>query len=575
MPAAHELTVTQKVPRPLTIEWREDTPTGTKLLAARSYPVERVIKLPVLAAGTRIVRFRRESAAPLTAVVSKSDSAYALEPPSAGAEVYIALRRSLSAPASVVLSSSDKSSDVSIPVARDHAIAMTKLDGPATVTGMFAGGVKSRTVPIRLSQNATTEVSQFPKEESGGAEIAADSSVCTEHRDATFIVYGDETRKRLIAEYPVTSVKRCTVHVEGLAPGSHRAEVQEHGTVIVHGTFAIKANEIASAFLEPYGVRVSGVATYGKDSPASDVTLEFTPGRNAQSVGKLEARTDTFGKFSIELPAPDSYAISFRASDFVSLPVTTREFAEGNHTVLLELPGTQLTIKLVYPPGKEQLAAQLQMSGPQPMNAPLVGTELRLPGLLEGDYRISATAGPMISEPQNVTLTAGGAPTTVELTMEEGGGVLTLTDSGGRPVSNARVLAGARQLVEQSPGRYGLEGVAVGTRIQAVASGYIPSCGTRDALRGSMQLVLGPVGVLSQKIRVGATNGAKPYLSVAGTSCWVSIGDIPSAQGGAGRDAFVTFTALPPGPYMVSFSGSTKSITVPGPEISFVPEQQK
>jgi hypothetical protein len=546
------------------VEWREDGPDGTRLLARRHLAGNDAIVVPVALGQERLVRIYRPGLSPNTLAIGRDTATLPLPEGARGGEIYIACRRDTWMPEVIVIGADSGRVRLS-EVTAGRAILAGVPAGTAAVSSQYKGGVRADRRLVRVVDGRTTELVPYPNRKNGALSITANGRLCDDTAGGELQI---RSRTTAGAEYRLPVPPRCAGVFAGLDPGDSTAELRVGGRSIARGSASVEESAVTDLLLESYAVHVEGTVSSGRDRPVPGVTLTFRRTGEGVPAAPVQVSTDESGAFAIDLPRPGPYGIAVKASDYYEFEVASRSFVTGTQRLDLQVAPTSVVIKLRREDGGPLPEfVQIGVEGPVRMNSPVSGGGVTLSALPLGDYTLRASSSnpALSSERVRLSLTEEAPTATVELSLSSREGTLRLHGLAGEPVKGARLVGAGREL---SPGVYDLTGVADDAIIQIQADGYLPSCWRRKGTSGEATLL--PLG--TQTLRVHVPESGSPYnlvLRGPGSECGLPLSLFVARLTAGEGQTVIEVPGLMPGPWQVGYGSVIREVMVPGPDVTF------
>jgi hypothetical protein len=571
-PADGEATVTLLPSRQITlerpglieadVEWREDGPNGTILLARRHVAERDALRLPVASDRMRLLRIFRPGMAPNTVVIGRDTATLPLPEAVRGGELYVACRKDTWNPEQIVIDAATGRPRL-LAVTAGRAMHAGLPAGTATVRSRYRGGIEADRQSVRIVEGRTAELVPYPNRRNGALSVSAASPrLCDDAAGGELQIRSGLAQQRL----PLPA--RCEGVFAGLNPADYTVEMRLGGREIARGYAVVDAGTVANALLESYGVHVEGTVSAGRDRPMSGATLTFRGAMAGQESLRAQVVTNSTGMFEIDLPRPGTYGVALKASDYFEFEIASRSFVVGSQRLDIDVPASSILVKIRREDGGEVPEfIQVGVDGPVRMNSPASGTGMTLTGLPLGDYTLrAASSSPrMTSERVHVSLTVASPTASAELILSSEAGVLRLRGPAGQPVTGARLVGAGKEI---SAGAYDLSGVSEGALIQIQADGYLPTCWRRKGPSGEKILI--PIG--AQVLRVQVPEADSPYGLVIrgpGSECGLSLSLFSLRLEPKEKQTLVEVSGLAAGSYVLAFGSVIREVTVPGAEVSF------
>jgi hypothetical protein len=571
-PADGEATVTLLPSRQITlersgsieadVEWREDGPEGTVLLARRHVSERDALHLPVASDRLRLLRIFRSGMAPNTIVIGRDMATLALPEPVRGGELYVACRRDTWNPEQIMIDASTGRAPL-LNVTAGRAMHAGLPAGAATVRSRYRGGIEADRQSVRIVEGRTSELVPYPNRRNGTLSVSAAS-----HRLCDDAAGGELQIRSGLAQLRLPLPDRCQGVFAGLDPADYTVEMRLGGREIARGHAVVEAGTVANALLESYGVHVEGTVFAGTDRPMSGATLTFRGAMSGQEPLPAQVVTNSTGMFEIDLPRPGQYGVALEASDYFEFEIASRSFVVGSQRLDLDVPASSILVKIRREDGGEVPEfIQVGIDGPVRMNSPASRAGVTLIGLPLGDYTLrAASSNPrMSSERIHVSLTDASPKATAELILSSDAGVLRLRGAFGEPVMGARLVGAGKEI---SAGTYDLSGVPENALVQIQADGYLPSCWRRKGASGERTLI--PIG--AQVLRVHVPESDSPYglvIRAPGSECGIPLSLFSPRLEPEEKQTLVEISGLAAGSYVLAFGSVMREVTVPGADVSF------
>jgi hypothetical protein len=533
-----------------TIEWREDSEAGTRLIASRPLPHGIEFSVPV-ANRDRLIRIVKTGSAPATYIVLKSTSSLRDSIVRPGGELYVRLSpKAFPPPIELRI---DESQTTVLNSDAAHLIASELSPGIHKATPVYRAGLKGKTIHFSVQSGLTTELAPLILPANGGISLMAGLELC---RGVSPVQLEIRRKDSVVARLPAGD---CKWQVDGLPPASYVGQLVDMHTNhrIARGQFAIEAETRGTGTLQPFDIHVEGTVLRGQQ-PVQDTVIDFS----SDAKETITATTDPSGRFSVDLPRAGNYEISLHSTMYVSSATLTRVFERDDSDAIFRFPSTEIDVAIRRENRDPSKPVVLSISGPTSFAGPVEEEDLsRIPliGIPYGEYRVRASDGSATSDAVSVALSEDAPAARIELVLREQSGSLTIRDSNGNPVANATVTGG-RQLKEVALGQYSLAGVPEGQRLEIVNARYLPQCVERRT--GDMTTVMNTSGPFTAAIKISASdNPADGFLSgLPGSTCAVRISQLPITV----HDQTLLVDHLPPGNYTYFLGRRRVSFQVPG-----------
>lgn len=565
--------------RPVRVEWREpasDWQLPTRLLAAREFGRGELLLLAVSMAG-RVLRIVRPDAAPVSLWVPPGASEVAREVSSAeagGELVLMGYRRAGTVPMAeydgratgrVLLSTAD-------PITR-----ATVWPGDYDVRLVFASGIRSAPLHVRIEAGESTEVplDSFPP--TGAARLVIDESLLEEHVLSAEIVRfvrdgGSTLRSRVWGDPVLPAGARL---IDGLPPGEYELLLRAAGKVVGGATFAVQADEIAQVLVERPSVQVVGSVSLGGAPAPEGSRLQFAIGEQV-----FDTTTDAAGRYAVTLGAPGRYTARLVSASYLWPRSQSVDLVAGVNRFDWRMPGGALRLAVRREDGgrlDEIVQIVCRGSGPD-FAGPATPEELESPlvigGLSLGEATCTArTRSGLVSSGVRTSLTVDRPLADVTLTLRWLPAELVVRGAHGAPLPGAAVIVDNRSLPEDPPlsGRYRLTGSAPGATMLIVAPDHLPLCRTlREHDFPAAEVTLHPAGGIAATIRLTPIATRPPGLvyGLPGSECPVRLSELGPELRQSGDTTEITLR-LPPGVYRYQpyLTFPPQTLVVPGPPL--------
>jgi hypothetical protein len=567
--ASRQVTLTRPGAIEAELEWREDGPKGTVLLARRHLAARDALHLPVASDRVRLLRIFRPGMAPNTIAIGKDIATLPLPEAVRGGELYVACRRDTWNPEQIIIDASTGRARVANVLA-GRATHAGLPPGAATVRSRYRGGIEADRQSVRITEGQTAELVPYPNRKNGALSVSAASARLCEDATGGELRIRSESSSSALQRLPLPA--RCEGVFAGLDPADYAVELRVGGREIARGRAAVEAGAVNNVLLESYGVHVEGSVSAGSERPLSGATLTFRSAATGNPSQPVLAVTDAGGTFAIDLPHPGTYGVALKASDYFEFEIASRSFVAGSQRLDLDVPPSSIVVKIRRDDGGEVPEfIQVGVDGPIRMNSPASGAGVTLTGLPLGDYTLgAASTSPRMSSAQvHISLTDASPAATVELILASAAGVLRLRGPSGQPVTGAHLVGAGKEI---GPGTYDLAGVPEDAIIQIQADGYLPSCWRRTGASGEKTLI--PLG--SQLLRIHVAEADSPYglvIRVPGSECGIPLSLFSPRLEPEEQRTVVEIPGLAPGLYVVAFGSVVREVTVPGADMTFTKPQ--
>jgi hypothetical protein len=297
-------------PQPVTVEWLAVESGAVTVVATRRANREGTLNLIVSRSNDRLVRFVREGRSPVTVSAEELfTGSYSVPAPTAGGELLLQVGDRPVRPKFMRVAGN---SGVGETVAANKGVVgLPGLpQGEYLVTPIYDGGVAGRQRQATVRPGQSTYVSESV-DNVGGIRIEADGPLCNDVRG----VLVDQMRgpkngiwvKQALAR--LRTAGECLQTIAGLSPGRYQVAVQGADGILFEYTVNVRTQQISVLRLR------SSVSAYGMvllDATAvSGLNVEFTLRREGV-LYRASTVTDATGAYSLTLPEPGTYSVTFR-----------------------------------------------------------------------------------------------------------------------------------------------------------------------------------------------------------------------------------------------------------------------
>ncbi|HEV7767086.1 MAG TPA: hypothetical protein VGQ76_18945 [Thermoanaerobaculia bacterium] len=390
-------------------------------------------------------------------------------------------------------------------------------DGDCAVTALYVGGVQRFPTVAVVKSGESTLVRNWATDRVGAATIAVERELCLANQSAAIRLHSSEDDGVMLAVPPGEA---CLHYAEGLSPGAYEAGLYtDQKPLATSVPLRVEPSEVTEVEIQAFPVRVTGTLSSAGEAIERVMFIEYF-----QGVDTWAAKTDSDGKYSIQLPRPGHFEISVRTTPYFPVARFVRELRVGDQTVDLELQGGSITLRAVDENGhklQETSPIQFLMQGPEGAKAGFLRSDeedLAFFGLALGHYSIRAyTITDRVSEEAvQVELTESSPHANREIKLVKTQGRLLVAGRDGKPLAGATVRAGTMILSELEPGSFSLARVPRGEVLLVWLPGYAPIC-KRIVASGDAQVVLEP-GSFATRIILEPSLAARTVGSLSGLS---------------------------------------------------------
>jgi hypothetical protein len=490
----------------VTVEWLEWNAAGAVIVTARrtldAPPVVPVEADPTRAA-TSLIRFVRPNVSPVSVLQDElrtATDAWALPPPVPGGELFVLARARPFTPLGYRFKSGAWEGDVTFPATGWLALRGLA-PGSYAASPRYRGGTEGSSVTVDIQATSTTYAT-LTTEATGAATVTIGGSLCAQTQ--TFKIVRHEASRtgsgaRIQREViPPRRTVDCRFYLEGLAPGSHTALVEDRARGInVVVPFDVVAGTTSDVVLDGTATSIVGsILRNGKPIPGS-VELAVSLDGGAADGPTLPATTvGPAGAFELSVPAPGSYRAILRVNGMTVLGVERLLTVEPGINVLnWDVPAGALSVQILNWDRSSPVTIVFRMKTAKSPGGLIEATYVvepsdRLPVALDTlgfqKYLVRAEQqrpadDRWVSPIVEVDIVGGTVKSGITLELRSYRTAVEVRDEFGAPVTNAMVTIGqGAALKEVEPGTFELSGTQAhpGAALLVSASGFAPRCTT-------------------------------------------------------------------------------------------------
>lgn len=459
---ADEIPMRVDSPSPMTVEWIELSGSELRTIARRPFVVATVVSLSVGKSQTRLLRFLRHGASPLTLDAGSLRERAVASLPTAvsGGELII-----LNYPATVAAAAYRIDSGAIFALSNAHVMASLQgiLSGKHELTPLYQGEMPGQPIGFEIRDGASTIVPVTPQQ-LGGLVISAMGQCGETLQLARWISDAHSSILEPVGEFaPLTD---CMWSIGGLPPGRYRATLglgDQRGFVDV----VVAAQQVRKGTVDARQVEVTGrVLLNGEPYSTRRVRFQLVSEPFAG-----ETTTDANGEYRLELPKPGEYRTLVGSGGFNSRAL----LHAGANVINLDITGG--VIDVVVEGGVTTTNVEVKGNGFIATQQVEPGTERTWEGLRFGQYTISAQGDRIVSEARRVTLSSEEPHVSVRLHLTPNSSELTVTNEAGAVVGGVTFPRLLTPPSEISPGRFALTAIPPGTELRVrPPKGFSPTC---------------------------------------------------------------------------------------------------
>jgi hypothetical protein len=460
------------------VEWLDFSAAGSlSVIARRTFQGPVVLSLIVAQMPTRLLRFIRDAASPVSVSLSEvtGTAGWALPAAKHGGELLLIPDRGTVMPAAFNITGVSVP-PLTAPVGKGIIPIHGLPEGSYEIRGVYESGLTLKSSSAFVTSSQSTIV-KLPKAPVGGAAVRGSITAC--RLASEFVLQSTAARDqgRDAAQVVWSSAPgTCSWNVSGLAPGVHEASLRGPSGIVAFRRFDVSSQMVADVELVDATVIVDGKVSYN-GSGLPDAQVSFIP-MDRMGDGAT-AQTDRYGLYSVNLPRGGAYTVLVSGAGVRERRTT--KFVDGNNRLDVALQGaTTLRVHIsgipdgsstqVHLRGLDQ-SALWSIQGPGPGEDV---TEWR--GIPFGRYSVSARSGSLVSKVESVELSESRPTAAIELALAPSLARLLLVDERGTPIDGSIVVVNGRRLEAVARGVYSLSDLPPGAPAIVRADGFSATC---------------------------------------------------------------------------------------------------